>query len=71
MVAAPTGTFEAARPAPGAPGDTLFQVGADPRIVFGPLPVPRRAEGRCRPNQAGFDMRFLLKSADQAKSDHP
>jgi hypothetical protein len=45
MVAAPTGTFEVVRPAPGAPGDTLFQIGADPRIVFGLLPASRRAGG--------------------------
>jgi hypothetical protein len=46
MAAAPTGTFEAVRPAPGAPADTLFQVGAAPRIVFDFLPAPRRAKGQ-------------------------
>jgi hypothetical protein len=30
---------------PGAPGDMLFQVGADPQIVFDFLPAPRRAKG--------------------------
>jgi hypothetical protein len=50
------------RSAPGAPGDTLFQIGADPRIVFGLLLAPRRAKGRHRLSQDTLEMRFHFES---------
>jgi hypothetical protein len=62
MAAAPTGTFEAVRSAPGAPGDTLFQVGADPRIVFDFLPAPRRPKGRQRLSQDTLERHFHFEN---------